>query len=93
MQDKKAKLNPAICFTMLGHHLSVDIETIIDYYLYQNVSNYENAVCAIPLGQTAGQDSYSHDSLYRRNKKADFRIKRSRFWHDSAWFRTKSNGA
>ncbi|MCD0831077.1 urease accessory protein UreF, partial [Staphylococcus aureus] len=33
MQDKKAKLNPAICFTMLGHHLGVDIETIIDYYL------------------------------------------------------------
>ncbi len=39
MQDKKAKLNPAICFTMLGHHLGVDIETIIDYYLYQNVSS------------------------------------------------------
>ncbi|MGH2248675.1 urease accessory protein UreF, partial [Enterococcus faecalis] len=52
MQDKKAKLNPAICFTMLGHHLGVDIETIIDYYLYQNVSSLtQNAVRAIPLGQ------------------------------------------
>ncbi|MBF0794328.1 urease accessory protein UreF [Mammaliicoccus lentus] len=55
-KNKKAKLHPAICFTMLGHHLGVDIETIIDYYLYQNVSSLtQNAVRAIPLGQTAGQ--------------------------------------
>lgn len=41
---------------MLGHHLGVDIKTIIDYYLYQNVSSLtQNAVRAIPLGQTAGQ--------------------------------------
>lgn len=41
---------------MLGYHLGVDIETIIDYYLYQNVSSLtQNAVRAIPLGQTAGQ--------------------------------------
>ena len=39
MKDKRAKLHPAICFTMLGHYLGVDIETIIDYYLYQNVSS------------------------------------------------------
>ncbi|HLR19483.1 MAG TPA: urease accessory protein UreF [Staphylococcus sp.] len=56
MKEKKANLHPAICFTMLGHHLCVDIETIIDYYLYQNVSSLtQNAVRAIPLGQTAGQ--------------------------------------
>ncbi|PTI46729.1 urease accessory protein UreF [Staphylococcus xylosus] len=56
MRDKKAMLHPDICFTMLGHHLGVDIETIIDYYLYQNVSSLtQNAVRAIPLGQTAGQ--------------------------------------
>ncbi|MEB7753767.1 urease accessory protein UreF [Staphylococcus pseudoxylosus] len=56
MRDKKAMLHPAICFTMLGHHLGVNIETIIDYYLYQNVSSLtQNAVRAIPLGQTAGQ--------------------------------------
>ncbi|HCY6375474.1 TPA: urease accessory protein UreF [Staphylococcus aureus] len=61
MQDKKAKLNPAICFTMLGHYLGVDIETIIDYYLYQNVSSLtQNAVRAIPLGQTAGQKIVTH---------------------------------
>ncbi|MFF5914461.1 urease accessory protein UreF [Staphylococcus pasteuri] len=56
MKNKKAKLHPAICFTMLGHYLGVDISTIIDYYLYQNVSSLtQNAVRAIPLGQTAGQ--------------------------------------
>ena len=66
---------------MLGHHLGVDIETIIDYYLYQNVSSLtQNAVRAIPLGQTVGQKIVTHMiPLYRRNKKADFRIKRSRF--------------
>ncbi|MDI3231614.1 urease accessory protein UreF [Staphylococcus pasteuri] len=56
MKNKKAKLHPAICFTMVGHYLGVDISTIIDYYLYQNVSSLtQNAVRAIPLGQTAGQ--------------------------------------
>lgn len=56
MKNKKAKLHPAICFTMLCYHLGVDIGTIIDYYLYQNVSSLtQNAVRAIPLGQTAGQ--------------------------------------
>ncbi|MCP6565080.1 hypothetical protein NL503_27245, partial [Klebsiella pneumoniae] len=48
-QAKQAKLHPAICFTMLGHYLGVDIEMIIDYYLYQNVSSLtQNAVRAIP---------------------------------------------
>ena len=55
-KNKQAKLHPAICFTMLGHALNVDVETVIDYYLYQNVSSLtQNAVRAIPLGQTAGQ--------------------------------------
>ena len=41
---------------MLGYHLGIDISTIIDYYLYQNVSSLtQNAVRAIPLGQTSGQ--------------------------------------
>lgn len=56
MQQKKAKLHPAICFTMLGHYLGIEMNSIIDYYLYQNVSSLtQNAVRAIPLGQTAGQ--------------------------------------
>lgn len=56
MAEMQAKLHPAICFTILGHYLGVNIETIIDYYLYQNVSSLtQNAVRAIPLGQTTGQ--------------------------------------
>lgn len=61
MKDKRAKLHPAICFTMLGHHLGINIDMIIDYYLYQNVSSLtQNAVRAIPLGQTAGQKVVTH---------------------------------
>ncbi|MCO6333644.1 urease accessory protein UreF [Staphylococcus epidermidis] len=56
MKNHKIKLHPAVCFTMLGHFLGVDMESIIDYYLYQNISSLtQNAVRAIPLGQTAGQ--------------------------------------
>ncbi|MCG7339079.1 urease accessory protein UreF [Staphylococcus sp. ACRSN] len=56
MKNKNVHLHPAICFTILGHYFDVKIETIIDYYLYQNVSSLtQNAVRAIPLGQTAGQ--------------------------------------
>ena len=52
----KRQLHPAVCFTMLGHDLGVNVESIIDYYLYQNISSLtQNAVRAIPLGQTAGQ--------------------------------------
>ncbi|WP_086428816.1 urease accessory protein UreF [Staphylococcus cornubiensis] len=48
--------HPAVAFTLLGHHLGIDIEKIIDYYYYQNVSSLtQNAVRAIPLGQTEGQ--------------------------------------
>ena len=43
---------------MLGHDLGVNVESIIDYYLYQNISSLtQNAVRAIPLGQTAGSKS------------------------------------
>ncbi|HGZ9835201.1 TPA: urease accessory protein UreF [Staphylococcus aureus] len=81
MQDKKAKLNPAICFTMLGHHLGVDIETIIDYYLYQNVSSLtQNAVRAIPLGQTAGQKIVTHMIPYiEGTRKQIFELKEADF--------------
>ncbi|ARJ50909.1 urease accessory protein UreF [Staphylococcus lutrae] len=48
--------HPAVVFTLLGHHLGIDIEKIIDYFYYQNVSSLtQNAVRAIPLGQTEGQ--------------------------------------
>ncbi|EGQ3938722.1 urease accessory protein UreF [Staphylococcus pseudintermedius] len=48
--------HPAVVFTLLGYHLGIEIEKIIDYYYYQNVSSLtQNAVRAIPLGQTEGQ--------------------------------------
>ncbi|MDY3697605.1 MAG: urease accessory protein UreF [Staphylococcus hyicus] len=49
--------HPAVVFTLLGHHLGIDLERIIDYFLYQNISSLtQNAVRAIPLGQTEGQN-------------------------------------
>ncbi|WP_025783405.1 urease accessory protein UreF [Sporosarcina sp. D27] len=48
--------HPAIVFTMVGHHLNVAKHTTTLYYLYSTVSSLvQNAVRAIPLGQTAGQ--------------------------------------
>ncbi|OCA84113.1 urease accessory protein UreF [Bacillus sp. FJAT-27225] len=48
--------HPAIVFTIVGHHLGVPSSTTILYYLYSTVSSLvQNAVRAIPLGQTAGQ--------------------------------------
>lgn len=48
--------HPAVVFTLLGHHLGISLEQIIDYFLYQNISSLtQNAVRAIPLGQTEGQ--------------------------------------
>lgn len=56
IKNKKAFGHPAIVFTMVGHYLQVDKETTILYYLYSTVvSLVQNAVRAIPLGQTAGQ--------------------------------------
>lgn len=48
--------HPSIVFTVVGHHLGVPATTTILYYLYSAVvSLVQNAVRAIPLGQTAGQ--------------------------------------
>ncbi|MCS4486297.1 urease accessory protein UreF [Staphylococcus americanisciuri] len=70
-EAKKAKLHPAICFTMLGHYLNIAVETIIDYYLYQNVSSItQNAVRAIPLGQTAGQRVIHHMMPHMKDARA-----------------------
>lgn len=56
IKDKQAYAHPAIVFTMVGHHLRAEQETTILYYLYSTaVSLIQNAVRAIPLGQTAGQ--------------------------------------
>ncbi|ARK24615.1 urease accessory protein UreF [Sporosarcina sp. P37] len=56
IRDKEAFGHPAIVFTMVGHHLQAEKRTTILYYLYSTVvSLVQNAVRAIPLGQTAGQ--------------------------------------
>lgn len=48
--------HPAIVFTIIGHHLGVSQSITTLYYLYSTVSSLvQNAVRAIPLGQTAGQ--------------------------------------
>ncbi len=56
IKKKQSFGHPAIVFTMVGHHLAVPQETTTLYYLYSTVSSLvQNAVRAIPLGQTAGQ--------------------------------------
>ncbi|MBB4823448.1 urease accessory protein [Sporosarcina luteola] len=56
IRNKEAYGHPAIVFTIVGHHLGVSSESTILYYLYSVVSSLvQNAVRAIPLGQTAGQ--------------------------------------
>jgi urease accessory protein len=48
--------HPAIVFTMIGYHLGISQDNTTLYYLYSSVVNLvQNAVRAIPLGQTAGQ--------------------------------------
>lgn len=55
-QDYALRTHPAVVFAILGHHLEMSIEETIEYYFYQNVSSLtQNAVRAIPLGQTEGQ--------------------------------------
>ncbi|KAB2334867.1 urease accessory protein UreF [Cytobacillus depressus] len=48
--------HPAIVFAMVAHGLGVTKQEAILYYLYSAISSQiQNAVRAIPLGQTAGQ--------------------------------------
>jgi urease accessory protein len=56
IKERKSFGHPAIVFTIVGHHLGVPRSTTTLYYLYSTVSSLvQNAVRAIPLGQTAGQ--------------------------------------
>jgi urease accessory protein len=56
INKKQSFGHPAIVFTIVGHHLGVPKTTTTLYYLYSTVSSLvQNAVRAIPLGQTAGQ--------------------------------------
>ncbi|MCJ8009774.1 urease accessory protein UreF [Lederbergia wuyishanensis] len=48
--------HPSIVFTMIGHHLGIPNKTTTLFYLYSTImSLVQNAVRAIPLGQTSGQ--------------------------------------
>ena len=56
IKQKQSFGHPAIVFTMIGHHLGVPQDNTTLFYLYSTVSSLvQNAVRAIPLGQTAGQ--------------------------------------
>ncbi|MBS4202024.1 urease accessory protein UreF [Bacillus sp. FJAT-49732] len=48
--------HPSIVFTTVGYHLGISSETTTLFYLYSTIlSLVQNAVRAIPLGQTSGQ--------------------------------------
>ncbi len=56
INGKQSFGHPAIVFTIIGHHLAISKSTTTLFYLYSNLSSLvQNAVRAIPLGQTAGQ--------------------------------------
>lgn len=56
VRNKESFGHPAVVFAIAGHQLQVDKETTILYYLYSTmIELVQNAVRAIPLGQTAGQ--------------------------------------
>ncbi|GIO30095.1 MULTISPECIES: urease accessory protein UreF [Paenibacillus] len=53
--------HPALVFAMAGYHLEASGPATVLYYLYSVVSSLvQNAVRAIPLGQTAGQKVLRH---------------------------------
>lgn len=68
IKTKEVYGHPALVFTMVGYSLQVDKETTLVYYLYSTIVGLvQNAVRAIPLGQTAGQQTlYAfQDELYK----------------------------
>lgn len=60
IHEKKSFAHPAILFALAGHHLKISRDTTILYYMYSTIINLvQNAVRAIPMGQTAGQQIIS----------------------------------
>eukprot|EP00130_Batrachochytrium_dendrobatidis_P008588 XP_006683463.1 hypothetical protein BATDEDRAFT_15153 [Batrachochytrium dendrobatidis JAM81] len=56
IKAKQSFGHPSIVFTMVGNFLQVTKETSVLYYLYSTITTLvQNAVRAIPLGQTVGQ--------------------------------------
>lgn len=63
--------HPAIVFSMVAHGLSITKQDTILYYLYSAISSQvQNAVRAIPLGQTAGQ-TISHQFIPELTRAVD----------------------
>lgn len=61
MQKKQSFGHPSIVFTIVGHHLNTSSFATTLYYLYSTCSSLiQNAVRAIPLGQTDGQKTIQH---------------------------------
>lgn len=61
MQKKQSFGHPALVFSMVGHHLNTSSFAVTLYYLYSTCSSLiQNAVRAIPLGQTDGQKTIQH---------------------------------
>lgn len=56
IRKKNSFGHPSIVFSMIAHSLGITKSNTILYYLYSAISSQvQNAVRAIPLGQTAGQ--------------------------------------
>lgn len=61
IKNKESFGHPAVVFAIAGYQLGVEKEQTILYYLYSTmIGIVQNAVRAIPLGQTTGQ-SIIHD--------------------------------
>ncbi|WP_026342107.1 urease accessory protein UreF [Paenibacillus fonticola] len=71
IKKKNAFGHPAIVFSMVAHGLSVTKQDTILYYLYSAISSQvQNAVRAVPLGQTAGQ-TISHQFIPELSQAVD----------------------
>lgn len=56
IKRKQSFGHPAVVFSMVAQHLGISLDSTILYYLYSSISSIvQNAVRAVPLGQTAGQ--------------------------------------
>lgn len=56
IKDKKSSGHPAIVYAIIGEHLKISKRKTIVFYFYSTIVNFiQNAVRAIPLGQTDGQ--------------------------------------
>ncbi|PIC62659.1 urease accessory protein UreF [Sporosarcina sp. P13] len=68
IQKKQSFGHPSIVFTIVGHHLKATSFATTLYFLYSTCSSLiQNAVRAIPLGQTDGQKTIQqfHDELVK----------------------------